>query len=430
MGACGRPHLPVPTRLQDRSSTAIRQALRITALRIHSPRLHCVDLLRGIVMILMALDHTRDFFTRLRFSPEDLSHTTAPLFLTRFVTHFCAPAFFLLAGMGGYLSLAEGKSLRQVSTFFWTRGLWLVFLEWTVMAAGWTFILPYWSSNVLCALGFSMILMALLVRLPLPWIGALGAAIIAAHNFFDGIKPPVFGKFAWLWIILHGHGIFPVNSQGDTYFVLFPVFPWVGVMAVGYALGSLLRREHWTKIVCAIGAGITFAFVLLRVFHLYGNGPADLAWLSSSIGPWKIQSTLTLTIIAFFDTLKYPPSLQFLLMTLGPTLIGLALLDKVNIERAWARILLVFGRVPLFFYVLHVYIIHILAVLTAMAFHQHYHWLLHGASSLRFPPHQYGHDLPFIYAMWIAVVTMLYFPCKWFWNIKQDHRDCWWMRYL
>lgn len=385
-----------------------------------------MDLLRGVVMVLMALDHTRDFFAGSRFAPEDLAHTSGPLFFTRFVTHFCAPAFFLLAGTGGYLSLSRGKTVAQVSRFFWTRGLWLVLLDLTVMSYGWTFVFPFWFSGVLWALGWSMVAMAVLVYLPLPLIAAFGTGIIVTHNLFDGINPAAFGKFAGLWLILHGYGMFWIEPGKTAFFVLFPLVPWVGVMAVGYALGAMLVGKHWKKLVVFdIGAGLIIAFFVLRTFHLYGNSHSSVAG-----GPWKVQETLSLTVVSFLDTLKYPPSLQFLLMTLGPCLMALAWFGKVNTERGFAKVLVVFGRVPLFFYVLHIYLIHSLAVWVGFISRQRISWLLSGGPMLRFPPDGYGHSLFFIFAMWLAVVLLLYVPCKYFDNFKQRRADWWWLRYL
>lgn len=396
-----------------------RDILRVSEVKIRSSRLDCVDLLRGIVMVLMALDHTRDFFTGLQFAPEDLSRTSAPLFFTRFVTHFCAPVFFLLAGTGAYLSLSRGKSVAQVSTFFATRGLWLIFLDLTVMAVAWTFVYPFWFSGVLWSIGWAMIAMALLVWLPLPAIAALGAGMILTHNLLDGITPRSFDNFtlARLWVVLHGHGLVPIGSQSE-FFILFPLIPWVGVMAVGYALGALLRRPDWRKLVFGIGAMLTAAFLLSRFFHLYG----------SAHGGWKVQASPVLNLVAFFDTSKYPPSLQFLLMTLGPALMALPWLDRVNAERGLARVLQVFGRVPLFYYVLHLFLIHTLAILVANAVHQPSGWL-RGGPMMLFPPEHYGHGLPFIYAMWATVVVLLYLPCKWFMEYKRRHSD-WWLSYF
>jgi uncharacterized membrane protein len=408
----------------------IRPHIRLAENKVWPSRLACVDLLRGVVMVLMALDHTRDFFTGLRFAPEDLAHTSGPLFFTRFLTHFCAPAFFLLAGVGGYLSLSQGKSVAQLSRFFWTRGCWLVLLDLTVMAYGWTFFFPFWFSGVLWSLGWSMIVMSLLVRLPLPLIAMLGAGIIITNNLLDGINPTRFGKFAALWLILRDHGVFWIEP-GRAFFVLFSLIPWVGVMAVGYGLGALLRRRHSRKLVFGIGAALTTVFLILRIFHLYGNSQSSLQPLCvDAAGPWRVQATLTLTVVSFFDTLKYPASLQFLLMTLGPCLIALAWFDKVNSERGLAKILVIFGRVPLFYYVLHVYVIHALAVWTGLICRQKVAWLLYGGPMLHLPPDGYGHSLPFIYAMWLAVVLLLYPLCKWFAEFKQRRADWRWLSYL
>ncbi len=343
----------------------------------------------------------------------------------RFITHFCAPAFFLLAGTGGYLSLAQGKTVAQVSRFFWTRGLWLVLLDLTIMAYAWTYVFPFWFSGVLWSLGWSMIAMALLIRLPLPWIAALGTGMVVTHNLLDGINPDVFGRFAGMWLILHGHGTFWIEPGKISFFVLFPLVPWVGVMAAGYALGALLRRKHWRKQVFNLGAVLTIAFFLLRIFHLYGNSHSSFA-----AGPWRMQPTLTLTMVSFFNTLKYPPSLQFLLMTLGPSLMALAWFDKVNTERGIAKVLVIFGRVPLFFYVLHIYLIHTLAVWVGLIYGQKVAWLLYGGPMLNASPAGYGHSLGFIYAMWFAVVLLMYPLCKWFAEFKQQHTDWRWLRYL
>jgi uncharacterized membrane protein len=323
------------------------------------------------------------------------------------------------------LSLSQGKSVAQVSRFFWTRGFWLVLLDLTVMAYAWTYVFPFWFSGVLWSLGWSMIAMALLVRLPLPWIAALGTGMVVTHNLLDGINPAGFGKFAGLWLVLHGHGSFWIEPGRSSFFVLFPLIPWVGVMAVGYALGALLLRKDWRKLVFGIGAILTIAFLCLRIFHLYGNSQSSIA-----AGPWRMQATLTLTIVSFFDTLKYPPSLQFLLMTLGPSLMALAWLDKINTERGFAKTLMTFGRVPLFYYVLHIYVIHALAVCLGLICGQKVAWLLYGGPLLHLPPAGYGHGLPFIYAMWLAVVLLMYLPCKWFAEFKQQHSDWRWLSYM
>jgi uncharacterized membrane protein len=391
-------------------------------------RLACVDLLRGAAMILMALDHTRGFFSGAGFAPEDVAHTTGALFFTRWITHFCAPVFFLLAGTGGYLSLSRGKSIQEVSKFFWTRGSWLIFLNLTIVAFGWTSTFPFLFSGVLWSLGWSMIAMALLIRLPLPVIAAFGTGMVATHNLLDRVNPAVFGKFAGLWLILHGYGTFWIKPRELDFFVLWPLLPWVGVMAIGYALGALLCKSDWRKVVFRIGAVATAAFFLLRFLRLYGNSYQSLFGVAA--GPWKVQPTVTLTIVSFFDTLKYPPSLQFLLMTLGPSLMALAWLGRINTRQSLATFVTVFGRVPLFYYVVHIYVIRTLAVYTALIFKQKAAWLLYGGIMVRVPPQGYGHGLPFIYGMWFGVVLLMYPLCKGFMKFKEQHTDWGWLRYL
>jgi uncharacterized membrane protein len=277
-----------------------------------------------------------------------------------------------------------------------------------------------------------MVFMGIAVRLlPVRWIVAVGTAIILVHNLFDGLNAAALGKFADLWLMLHGMGSIWIVPGKIRFYAVFSLVPWVGVMAVGYGLGALLLQDNWRKPVSRIGAALTIAFLALRAFHLYGNGQPSLQpWAPDAAGPWTIQSTPTLTICSFFDTLKYPASLQFLLMTLGPSLMALAWLDTVNVRRSLGRVLLVFGRVPLFFYILHLYFIHSLAVWVGFGLHQPVAWLVYGGPMLHLPPLGYGHGLPFIYAMWLLVLAMLHVPCKWFMQFKQQHRNWAWLRYL
>jgi uncharacterized membrane protein len=393
-----------------------------------SSRIVSVDQLRGLAMMLMALDHTRDYFSGLPFPPEDLSKTFGALFFTRVITHVCAPVFFLLAGAGAYLSVAQGKSLPQVSHFFWTRGLWLIFLELTVLRFAWDFTfasVPF--VQVIWALGWSMVAMALIVRLPVRWIAGLGVAIIVFHNLLDPITPAALGRLSGLWIVLHTPGLVLITPQMKL-FVVYPLIPWIGVMAAGYAMGVLLERHDRRKWTFGLGVALTLAFFVLRALNLYGNSDAGIPSLvSSSVGPWKLQPTFTLTIIAFFNTLKYPPSLDYLLMTLGPALIVLACLDGVTAERGLGRILLVFGRVPLFYYVVHIFLIHAMAIFVGLLFHQPVSWLW--LVSLHRPA-GYGHGLPFVYLMWFIVLLILYLPCQWYMAFKSRHRDWVWLSYL
>jgi uncharacterized membrane protein len=392
------------------------------------PRIVSVDVLRGIVMVIMALDHTRDFLTNHPFAPEDLSHTSGALFFTRFITHYCAPVFAFLAGTGAFLSTRRGKSLQQVSRFFLTRGLWLLLLEFTIIDFAWGFV-PWAHAGVIWILGWSMVAMAAIAWLPLPWITVLGLGMIATHNLLDHISSASFGTFGWVWTLLHSPGSIPMTAH-----FLFPVryvlIPWVGVMAAGFAFGSVLLRRDHGKWVLILGLSATALFFVLRGVNHYGNGIAGSpARYAHSAGPWSVQSSLLLTVMSFFNTLKYPPSLDYLLMTLGPSLILLALLDKVRADRGLSHIFLVFGRVPLFYYVLHIYLIHAIAIVASLATRQPIWYGTVIADHAQRPP-GYGHGLVFVYAMWLVAVAILYLPCLWFMELRLRHRDWIWLGFL
>jgi len=391
-------------------------------------RLASVDVLRGLVMVIMALDHTRDFMSYQRFAPEDMAHADGALFFTRFITHFCAPVFAFLAGTGAYLATSRGKSLPQVSWFFFTRGLWLVLLEFTIIDFAWGFV-PWAQGGVIWILGWSMVAMALIVRLPVRWIAVLGLGMIAAHNLLDPINPASFGRFYWLWMLLHSPGRIPVTAH-FSFSVRYVLIPWVGVMSLGFAFGRVLLRPDRRKWILTLGISATLLFFVLRGFNLYGNGIAGLPFgYPRSAGPWAVQPTLALTVVSFFNVLKYPPSLDYLLVTLGLALIVLGLLDGTKAARGLSRILLVYGRVPLFYYVLHIYLLNIMARVVAIVFRQP---VWHGTVIADFAqrPVGYGHGLPFIYAMWILAVAILYLPCRWFMELRARHRDWAWLSYL
>jgi uncharacterized membrane protein len=309
-----------------------------SAVTLQAPRLVSVDILRGLAMVVMALDHTRDFMTYLRIAPEGVAHTYGALFFTRFITHYCAPIFSFLAGTGAFLSTRRGKSIPQLSGFFLSRGLWLVLLEFTIVDFAWGFV-PWAHAGVIWILGVSMVVMALIIWLPVRWIAVLGLGMIATHNLLDGIRAASFGKFYWLWILLHSPGSIPVTAHFSlsTRYVL---IPWVGVMATGFAFGALLQRPDRRKWILTLGISATALFFVLRGFNLYGNGIVGTASAyARSAGPWSIQPTISLSVISFFNTLKYPPSLQYLLMTLGPALILLGLLDGARAQSGLGRIL-------------------------------------------------------------------------------------------
>jgi uncharacterized membrane protein len=389
-------------------------------------RLESIDIVRGLVMVFMAIDHTRDYFTYLRFAPENLAQTYYALFFTRWITHFCAPLFFFLAGTGASF-YGSRRTPSELSHFLWTRGLWLIVVEFTLVGFAWTFVAPFGFFGVIWALGASMLIMAAAVRLPIRWLGALAVLMIVGHDLLDKIRPQQFGSFAWLWSIVHVRG--GVDLAGGVFsLVLFPIIPWVGVMAAGYVFGALYRHDQHDRrrLMILLGMSMIVAFALLRATNLYGNPPVGLGGVSQ--GDWHVQPTFEKTLILFLDVEKYPPSLQYLLMTLGPGILLLGLLDGKTATGIF-KPLLVFGRVPMFYYILHLYLIHLLAVVMAVLFHQPVAWLLHGAFILNDTPPGYGHGLLFIYLMWLTALVMLYFPCRWFMGVKQRRKD-WWLSYL
>ena len=377
-------------------------------------RVHGLDILRGLVIVLMVIDHVRWFLCQARFDPTDPALTTPALFFTRWVTHFCAPVFMLLAGAGAYLSLGRGRTRRGLSWYLLTRGLWLLLLEVTVARLGWQFNLDYGYTGVLVfwALGWSMIALAGLVRLPLPAIAAVGVAMVAGHNLFDGVEPAALGAWSWLWTILHSPGTLTL-APGVAVFVLYPLVPWIGVMATGYAFGALftLPAERRDRVLLRLGLGLTAGFVLLRAGNLYGD-PA----------PWSAQSEWWRTALSFLNTTKYPASLLFLLMTLGP---AIALLPWLERARGYlVEAIRTIGRVPLFFWLLHVPLIHLIALgFSLVRYGEVVPWLVRNPPTRL--PEGYAYGLPIVYAVTLAVVLLLYPACVWFAELKRRRRDPW-----
>ena len=374
-------------------------------------RVLSVDVLRGAVMILMALDHTRDYFTNLRFPPENLAKATPALFATRWVTHFCAPVFFLLAGVGASLAVSSGKSRREVSRFLLTRGLWLIVLEMTILQFAWNFSFGFpLFLLVIWALGWSMMLLSLVIFLPRWAIATIAILMIGTHNLLDPISPDAFGTLAPLWHFLHVPGFVLGKAL-----IGYPLIPWCGVMALGYALGAIFDWTPGARKKLLIRGGITMvlAFIVFRYFNLYGN-PA----------PWTVQRSTAMTVASFLNLLKYPPSLMYLLMTLGPAFIALALLD--NVRGRIADAIAVFGRVPMFYYVAHIFVIHILAYIFALIQGGRGDFLSLDTGSF---PEWYGTGLPGVYLAWAIVILILYLPCRWFASLKARRKD-WWLGYL
>ncbi len=367
-------------------------------------RVESIDLLRGLAMIVMALDHVRDFFSNAHFDPTDVTKTTAPYYFTRFITHFCAPIFVFLAGTSAFLQLERGKPKADLARFLLTRGLWLVFLELTLVRFGWTLNFDYHfvGVQVIWALGWSMVLLAPLVYLPARVTGALGVALVALHDLADNVHGS-----GWLWHVLHEPGIVALPDHRRV-FIVYPLVPWVGVMAAGFGFGELVRRARLVR----LGGAMFVAFIALRASNLYGDPR-----------PWHLQASFGATLGDFLGCEKYPPSLSFLLMTLGPAIALLGPLERFR--GSIANVIRTFGRVPLFYYVLHLLVAHGLAVLLAT---MRYGYVPHGMFMLPFAwsvPNDYGYSLPVVYALWVFVVSALYPVCRWFEGVKRRNKSVW-----
>jgi len=375
------------------------------------PRFDSIDILRGIIMVLMALDHTRDFFTNVRFDPLDMEHTNVALFFTRWITHFCAPVFVFLAGTGAFLSLSRGKSKSDLRKFLITRGIWLIFLELTIVRFGWLFNFDYSLiiAQVIWAIGWSMIFLSFFSGFSPKTISIIGIIIVLTHNLFDGITPEQFGSLKWLWVILHVQA--PIQfGNGNIFFVFYPLIPWIGVMAAGYGFGNLFRlnEKKRNKIFLRIGLGLTAGFIILRYINIYGD-PSR----------WSYQKNFVFTFLDFLNTTKYPPSFLYLLMTLGPAIALLPLLDKAT--SLVKNIFVFFGRVPMFYYLVHIPLIHLLALLIANALGLNDYFLT-GNHIFDAWPNNWGYDLPIVYFVWIIVVISLYPVCRRYSEIKKKNK--------
>ena len=369
-------------------------------------RFASIDIIRGAVMVLMALDHVRVF------AGVPAGGETPALFFTRWVTHFCAPAFIFLAGTSAFLYGARGRSRGELSRFLVTRGAWLVLLELTFMRFAWTFngdMMNYNLAGVIWVIGWSMIVLGALVHLPVKAVGWIGVAIIALHDMLPGIGGPI-------GALLHDGGDFRVGGGGPRLTVLYVLIPWVGVMAAGYGFGAIMQLEAQRRrtLCLRIGLGAIAAFLILRGFNLYGN-----PW------PWGGAPTPVANALGFLDTAKYPASLQFLLMTLGPTIALIPLLEHAR--GSIARVLAVFGRVPLFYYILHIPLIHLLAIGISVVREGSVNpWLFtnHPMEPGEVPD-GYRYSLPLLYLTTAAAVAILYYPCRWFADLKARRRDRW-----
>ncbi len=407
--------------------------------RSTTARVPSLDILRGAVMVLMALDHVRVF------SGVPAGGRTPAIFFTRWVTHFCAPAFIFLAGTAIFLygQKLGGRAERgRLARFLLVRGAWLILMEMTLIRFGWTFNFDYAHyalAGVIWVIGLCMILMAGLVFLPVAAVGALGAVILAGHDLMDGHFWQLADtlndhSLAWLWKILYfGFASGPIDVLGVRLTVLYSLVPWIGVMAVGYAFGPIIRmdaarRRRWCL---TIGSGAIALFLVLRAFDLYGdpgkwNPPPDTSAAAAEGAKARPQAP---PLLRFLNTNKYPASLLFLLMTLGPMIAVIPLLETAH--GRVARVLMVYGRVPFFYYILHIPLIHLAAIAVSLLREGRVNpWLLanHPMGNPP-PPDGYAWGLPLLYLVTVVVVAILYVPCRWMGELKQ-RRDEAWLRYL
>ena len=392
-----------------------------------SYRIDSIDLLRGLVMIIMALDHTRDFFHKggMTSNPLDLATTTPILYFTRWITHFCAPVFVFLAGTSGYFQSLR-KNKKQLSEFLITRGLWLVFVEIIIFNFTFSFDIHYGliGLQTIWSIGISMVILGLVDWLPFNVIFVLGAIIVVGHNALDFYEANIQGMQGgpgWLYSLLHQPGLYKL-WDGHSLFILYPFLSWSGLMMMGYCFGKLFLSYEGRprkKMLTWLSLGIILFFVIARATNKYGDP-----------GHWTTQKNALFTFFSFMNVQKYPPSLLFMCATIGPALLFLALAG--NTRNRVKKFITVYGRVPFFYYILHFLLIHLLSG----AF-----YLLRGHSFAeglaprpllipKFVAPTEGYSLFVVYVIWICVVLSLYPLCKWFSDYKLKHKEKWWLSYL
>ncbi|MBO0320905.1 DUF1624 domain-containing protein [Muricauda sp. CAU 1633] len=385
-------------------------------------RIKSIDMLRGVVMVIMALDHVRDYFhaDAYFFDPSDIAQTNVPLFWTRFVTHFCAPVFVFLAGTSAFF-VGQRQDKKSLSIWLLKRGLWLVVAELTIIKLAWMFKLDYSTIllQVIWVLGISMIFLAGFIHLPKKFMIALSLVVIFGHNLLDSIAPTD-AVASGFWTFLHVFNI--VNMGSIQVFVGYPIIPWIFVMPLGYYFGELYKPSYDPKLrikrLFQIGLGLTLLFFVIRTINVYGDPYT-----------WAEQDSLGMTIASYFNITKYPPSLLYLLITLGPSILFLAFME--NVQNRWTEKLVVIGRVPMFFYIIHIYVIHALAVVAALSTGFDFSDMVIDLWVTLQPQLQgYGFDLWVVYLIWAVLTIALYPVCSWYNAYKTANRQKWWLSYL
>lgn len=385
-------------------------------------RIESIDILRGLIMLIMALDHTRDFFHLHSPLATDLATTTPVLFFTRWITHFCASLFVFLSGVS--VNLAGGRRTKKhLSIFLIKRGLWLILVEWVLISFAFSLDPLYHMIifQVIWVIGVSMIILGLLIWLPMPVIAVIGGLLFFGHDILDYIKLPDTGTAGFLWkLFFTAAGFFDPINKTHFLLILYAILPWTGVMICGYVMGQVYRPsfdpERRKKILLSSGIILVALFIFLRAFNIYGD-PA----------PWTVQKTTALSVISFFNVSKYPPSLMYLCMTIGPGLLLLSVTEKTS--NKLTRILIIYGNVPFFYYVLHFYLIRIFNII--LFFIQGYTVkdVITPGQNFAFHPAEFGVNLFGVYVVWFLVIATLYLPCRWFSKYKRMHHQ-WWLSYL
>lgn len=430
------PKIPtLVVKINDRSAQATSSTGRIAS----------IDIVRGVVMLLMAIDHVRVY------SGLPAGGPTAGIFLTRWVTHFVAPAFIFLAGTSAFLHGRKLTATPALARFLLSRGLWLVFLELTILRIAWTFNFDfshYLLAGVIWVIGWCMVLLAGLIFLPTPALSAFGLLVVFAHNILDhyaSVLIPAIQNSHWAWLaqLLYFGGPIQVGEHGPTLFVLYSIVPWVGVMALGYVFGRvmIIDSQSRRRLCLALGTAAIALFLLLRGLNLYGDprpwsAPAPSAAQqsipssSAAAAPVSPRRPQAPAWISFLNTTKYPASLLFLLMTLGPMLIALALLEQSH--GRLTDTMTIFGRVPFFYYALHIPLIHLLAIFVSIFRLGSVSPWLFANHPVMVPPAPTGYvwSLGLLYFVWAITVMVLYFPCRWFAAVKQQHKDIKFLSYL
>ena len=405
------------------TAVAMSQPAPYEAIKERSYRFDAIDLLRGLVMIIMALDHTRDYFHKTAWTddPLNLATTTPYLYFTRWITHFCAPVFVFLAGTSAFFQSGR-KSTKELSLFLIKRGLWLIFVEIIIMNFAFTFDIHFEviALQTIWAIGISMIILGLMIWLPFTAILIIGSVIVLGHNALDFLEKGRTASPGWWYDLIHHFGLYPLWANHNL-MILYPFLSWAGLMMLGYCFGKLYTKFEGRarkKMLIGLGLGLLVLFAIVRATNLYGDPD-----------PWSNQKNSLYSFFSFMKVHKYPPSLLYMCATIGPALIFLALTE--NSRNGLTRFITVYGRVPFFYYILHFFLLHLLSsIFFLLRGHSFAEGLKDTPGFLpKFVAPTEGYSLFIVYVIWLAVVISLYPLCKWFSDYKQRHKD-WWLSYL